>query len=131
MFSALAVVGEQDIARLQAVGRGVGAGCDHVDQQAVIGQRLGVARRVGPLVDRVAQGQQAGMAVGPGLLPQVLEHGGRGGVAHRPGVVGGQQRLDRDARHGPRGQDDQPPGRRQAVGRGGQGPGQRLEALGA
>ena len=40
------------------------------------------------------------MAVGPGLLAQVLEHGGRGGVADRAGVVGGQQRLDRDARHG-------------------------------
>ena len=84
----LAVVSEQDIAGLQAVGRGVGARDDHVDQQAVVGQRLGVARLVGLHVDRVAQGQQAGMAVGPGLCTQVLEHGGRGGIAHGAGVVG-------------------------------------------
>ncbi len=58
------------------------------------------------------------MAVRPGLLPQVLEDRGRGGVAHRAGVVAGEQGLDRDARHGAGGQDDQPPGRRQAVGGG-------------
>jgi len=39
----LAVVGEQDISGLEAVGRGVGAGDDHVDQEAVIGQWLWLA----------------------------------------------------------------------------------------
>ena len=104
------------------MGRGVGAGRDHVDQQAMVGQRLGLARFVGTFVDRVAQGQQSGMAVWPGLFAQVLEDGGRGGVAHRPGVVGGEQGLDRDACHGPGGKDDQPAGRRLAGGRGAQAP---------
>ena len=57
------------------------------------------------------------MAVRPGLLPQVLEHGGRGGIADGPGIVAGEQRLDRDARHGREGRTISRPGRRQAVGR--------------
>ncbi len=68
------------------------------------------------------------MAVGLGLLPQILEHRGRGGVAHRPGVVGGQHRLDRDANHGPGGKDNQLPSRRLAV-RGGRVRESRASAL--
>ena len=65
---------------------------------------------IGTLVDRVAQGQQAGTAVGPGLLAQVLEDGARRGVADRLGFVVGEQDLDWNARHGPGGEDDQPAG---------------------
>ncbi len=71
------------------------------------------------------------MPVGPGLLAQVFEHRGRGGVAHRPGVARGQERLDGDSGQGRRGKDDQPAGWWQAMGGGAQRLGQWLHALGA
>jgi hypothetical protein len=103
----------------------------HVDEEAAVGQRLWLAQLVATLVDRVAQCQQAGMAVGPGLLAQIPEHRRGRSVAYRPGVVFSDDRLDRDTRHGPAAKHDQPPARRLAVRRGAQGLGQRLETLGA
>ena len=108
----LAVVLQEDVARLDAEEVGDAVGHDGQDRDAVVGRRGGRAARARPGEGGVAQRQQPRRSRSLGSRrAEAGEHRARGGVAdhraRRARRQGGDQRLDRHARQRRRGKHDQ------------------------